>query len=117
MESAVTLHQTSERDVDLTVHRGRIYLANDKAKGAANARLRFRDQVWDLTLEEPGATVGFEVMPVILSGEQTREEEPVVHVTLYVLKGKAALKADNRTYGDLSGPTGRSLVAWDNKGG
>jgi len=117
LESSATLHRAADRDVDLTLHRGRIYLSNDKAKGAAEVRLRFRDHVWDLTLDEPGAMAGFEVMPVILAGEQTREEEPVVHVTLYVLKGRATLKSDVRTFGDLAGPTGRSLLTWDNKEG
>src|SRR6185369_7148639 len=117
LESSVTLHRAADRDVDLTLHRGRIYLSNDKATGSATARLRFRDQFWDLTLEGEGTLAGFEVMQVILSGEQMREEEPVVHVTLYVLKGKASLKADVRTFGELTGPTGRSLVTWANKEG
>src|SRR5438067_3170245 len=68
LESSATLHHPSGRDVDLTLHRGRIYLSNDKAKEAASVRPRFRDQTWDLTLEEPGTTVGFEMMPVLLGG-------------------------------------------------
>src|SRR5262245_14405081 len=65
LESSATLHRAADRDVDLTLHRGRIYLSNDKATGSATARLRFRDHFWDLTLEEPGTMVGFEVMNVI----------------------------------------------------
>lgn len=117
LESAVTLHHSTERDVDLTVQRGRIFLSNDKDKGSATARLRFLDRFWDLTLEEPGARAGFEVMPLVVPGDQTREEQPLVHVTLYILKGKAALKAGPQTFGDLSGPTGRSLVTWENREG
>src|SRR5207249_2944719 len=54
MDSAVVLHANPKFDLDLTLLRGRIYLANSKDKGRCAVRLRFQDEVWDITLVNPG---------------------------------------------------------------
>src|SRR5205085_10132067 len=45
-----------------------------------------------------------------------KDEDPLVLVGFYILKGKASLKIDRRTFGELRGPTGRALFVWTNKG-
>src|SRR5439155_11485430 len=46
-----------------------------------------------------------------------KDEDPLVLLALYILKGKASLKRDSKTWGELQGPTGRALFVWSNKGG
>jgi hypothetical protein len=117
LESAVTLHHQPALDLDLTLHRGRIYLTNRKEKGAALVRVRFhREEVWDITLEDADTTIGVEYMS-IPSGRIPKDEEALAVFGFYILKGNASLKVGRRTYDDLQGPTGRALFVWSNKGG
>src|SRR5262249_17297469 len=127
LESAVTLHHvpTPGIDLDLTLHRGRVFLTNRKDRGETNVRLRFwREEVWDITLEDPDTMIGAEVMPIpndiaplVFPGYRPqKDEEPLVLAALYILKGNARLKVEGRTYGALHGPTGgRALFTWKNK--
>src|SRR5207237_516618 len=92
--------------------------------GAAHVRVRFwREEVWDLTLDELDSMVGIELMSIgadIASLTQPglkpqQGEDPFVQVALYVMRGSMSLNTENRTFGDLRGPTGRSLRIWRNK--
>ncbi len=117
LESAVVLHANPDFDLELTLHRGRIYLSNHKDKGPATVRLRFQHELWDLTLAEPGSEVGID-----LFSHYTRDidwqggEEPRTELYLYVLQGKAGLRDGFHEYPNLEGPTGPALISWDNKG-
>ena len=128
LESVVTLHHSPPAGIDaeVTLHRGRIYLTSRKDRGEARVRLRFwREEVWDIVLEEPDTMVGVDLVPIGLSEiaqfnpafKPQPNEEPFIFVGLYVLKGRASLKVDRRTFGGLQGPVGPSLFKWDNKGG
>ena len=118
LESAVVLHHNPEVDLELTLKRGRIYLTSDKDKGPAQVRLRFwNEEVWDLTLEEPGTSIAIELQSAYLPQLKPLEgEEPLVAVFLYVVNGQALLKTEYRTFGDLKGPPGRAFFVWNNKG-
>jgi hypothetical protein len=127
LECAVTLHQppTSGPDVDLTLHRGRLFLTNRKDRGPATVRVRFlRDEIWDITLEAHDTTVGIELVSIGLDAvsvmrpglKAQQGEEPFVQVALYSLRGPMSLKVGYRTFGDMRGPPGRALVIWNNKG-
>src|SRR5205814_3720296 len=94
-----------------------IYLTNRKDKGAAMVRLRFDSEIWDLTLEGRDTVVGAELVSLYTPQQKGRDgEEPLRQVFLYVLKGTAQLKADRRTFGDLTGPVRRALEEWLNTG-
>ena len=59
MESAVKLHKPEAGfDADLTLDRGRIYLSNHRRQGPVKVRLRFADEVWDLTLLDADTEIG-----------------------------------------------------------
>jgi hypothetical protein len=118
-ESAVTLNRPEAPfDADLTLDRGRVYLTNRKKEGAARVRLRFAQEVWDLTLAEPDAEVGVDLMKVYVSDLNWKDgEEPFQMFYLNVLKGKAGLVIDaGRAFPNLQGPLGPCLVIWDNRG-
>jgi hypothetical protein len=118
LESAVVLRDTPELDLDLALRRGRVVLANAKPAGPARARVRFHEEVWELTLEKD-AEVAIEV-----SGSPTfdytkdlaKAGAPRSDVGLFVLKGQAVLKAGARNH-PLSQPKGPALFHWSNVAG
>jgi hypothetical protein len=114
-ESAVTLHQTRDFDLEFTLERGRVYVASHKDK-PARVRMHFLKEVWDLTLHERDTEVVIELVRTGTADSNRQEgEEPRADTTLYVLKGKADLKADPfHEFANLTGPTGPALVTWDN---
>jgi hypothetical protein len=117
LESAVTLYQPPPGlDLDMTLHRGRVYLTNRKDKGETRVRLRFwREETWDITFEDSDTTIGVEMMS-IPAKTIPKDEDPLVVLGFYILKGKASLKREGKTWGELRGPIGRALFVWTNKG-
>jgi hypothetical protein len=116
-ESAVTLHAASPFDLEFTLERGRVYLSNHK-DAPAQVRVRFHKEIWDLVLQERETEIVLEMNSHYLPGMNYNDgEEPLIDVTLYVLKGKAGLKYDSyHELPNLKGPTGPALVTWNNKG-
>ncbi len=117
VESAVVLHEARGCDLDLTLERGRVLLANTRTRGAAKVRVRFHDQAWELTLDEPGTTAAVELYgrslrnPLALGADREGPSDPQTRVFLIVLKGDARLKLPSVQYG-LEAPPGRALVSW-----
>jgi hypothetical protein len=117
LESAVTLHKSPAGfDLDLSFDRGRIYISNEKREGPAKVRLRILDEVWDITLEEPGAEVGVDLMKSYTRDLNWYDEEPQAEAYFMVLAGKVTLKVDAFVYNGLSAPPGVCFFRWDNKG-
>jgi hypothetical protein len=121
LESAVTLRRSSDFDLDVILDRGRIIVANTKPAGAANIRVRARDEIWELTLKEPGAEASIELNARWAAGvpyrTQSREgEEPNAEMALLVLKGTAELKSDDRRH-SLRAPNGPALFIWHSQVG
>jgi hypothetical protein len=114
-ESAVTLHANPKFDLDLTLDRGRLFLANAKDKGPARVRLRFEKEVWDVTLSEPDSEVVVELGKVPMRDTDWTRDEPKCIVRFCVLQGKAGLKVDYVTYPDLSFDDA-AFFHWDNYG-
>ncbi len=115
-ESAVTLHVNSKIDLELTLERGRVYLANVKDKGPARVRLRFEKEVWDITLTEPDS----EVVAELGTREPARNfdwklDEPESVVKFCVLAGKAGLRREYTDFPSLHFP-GPAFFHWDNRG-
>jgi hypothetical protein len=115
LESSVVLHANPQFDLDFTHSRGRVYLLNEK-DGPATVRVRFHQEIWDLTLEDKGAEVGID-----LSGRNTTRSpfqsgvDPRAELYLCVLKGKAATKIGYQSFA-LTGPPGPAFLLWDNEG-
>jgi hypothetical protein len=114
-ESAVTLHANPKFDLDLTLDRGRIFLANAKDKDAARVRVRFEKEVWDLTLSEPGSEVAMLFFKVSPPNLDWHHDEPPAHVRFCVVQGKAGLKVDYQDYPSLEFP-GPAYFSWDSYG-
>jgi len=104
LESAVVLNQHPGADLDVTLNRGRILVAQRKAKGTSLVRVHFGDQNWDLVLEEPGTEVALELVsrwPPGVPYEKTPRpgHGPTTDVYLLLLKGRVLLGngSDQRT--------------------
>ena len=52
LESAVTLRPGTEADLDFSLDRGRVLVANQKEKEPARLQVRFPDHSWGLNLDE-----------------------------------------------------------------
>jgi hypothetical protein len=121
IEAAVTLHVNPKADLDFTLDRGRVEVANEKKDGAARVLFRVRGEVWELTLAEPGTLVGIEVYGRWAHGTPFKKEPgpkdvPLTDMVLIVLKGQAELKhTDCRHL--LKGPPGPALVDWGSEVG
>jgi hypothetical protein len=114
LESAVVLHQNPDLDLDFTLDHGRVVLSNHKGKGAARVRLRFADEVWDLTLPDENTEVAAELVGICLP--YTKEPgggEPQLNVALLGLKGQAQVKIRFEQC-LLPSP---SMLTWDNLAG
>jgi hypothetical protein len=124
LETALTLNEPKDADLDLTLDRGRIDLTNTKAGGAAVARVRFWDQSWKVTLDSPGTRVAVELCGRWPAGARFKPATkgtdplpvPVASLVLLVTNGSAAVDVGGVTLG-LKSPPGPALVEWDSIGG
>ncbi len=121
LESAIVLHQTKDFDADLTLLRGRIYVSNSSKpveSRPAKVRVRFSDQVWDLTLTEANTEIGLDLLRhYTADGNWRAGEAPQTEVYLCVLKGKASLTRDSYHQSSLEAPPGNALLEWNNQRG
>jgi hypothetical protein len=120
-ECAVVLHDTPAVDLDFTLDRGRADLVNRKEKGSASVRVRVRDQIFDMTLAEPGTRVAFELFGRWAKGVPFEKEPkpghaPVADMVVLVLNGSAEVKHGPRTLA-MHAPPGPALWHWDSAGG
>jgi hypothetical protein len=126
LESVVTLHEPEDFDLDLTLDRGRIVIANTK-KDRARARVRFANPAangglddWEITLE-PAAEVALErwgrYRPEVPFDRNPKTREgPESELYLFVLKGQinVRIEADNQ---EMEAPPGLGLLIWNSKQG
>jgi hypothetical protein len=129
-ESLVTLHPNDQFDLDLTLQRGRIAVANAKSQ-PAKIRLRFanpanpaKGEVWDMTLLEKDTEVLVNLTAFHPPGElfYTKPDDPhrlgpVAGVALVVVTGSADLKRDLQPAEKLLPPPAGSLFVWDSRSG
>lgn len=116
LESSVTLHMPYDGfDADMTLHAGRIYLSNKKPTSTV-ARVRFGEEIWDVTFLDAATEVVIESTRRIIPGmtvEVDPSEKPQTTLQLAVLKGTARLKT---RYKDLPPLLVGDSVIWTNKG-
>ena len=117
IESAVVLHSAGDADLDFTFDRGRVTIINHKEKGSALVKVRFRDQTWDLTLAEPGASVALEAYGRWMKGVDFTKtpgpkDVPTLNVMVLALDGQTTIKHEGHTH-LLKAPPGPALLQWD----
>lgn len=125
LETAFTLNEPKDVDLDVALDRGRVDLTNTKADGAAVVQVRFWDQVWKVTLDSPGTRVALELYgrwpagsrfkPVRPDDTDATKAAPVASLVLLVLKGSAAVNVGGVTMG-MKAPPGPALLEWDSLG-
>ena len=126
LETAFTLNgpKSDGIDLDLTLDRGRIDLTNLKAAGAARTVVRFGDQEWLVTLDDPAARAAVEVCGRWPAGSRFKlpdakggkPETPTVAAVLLVLKGAVTVSRGGITFA-LSAPPGPAVLGWDSAAG
>ena len=129
-ESLVILHPNDQFDLDVTLQRGRIALANTKSQ-PAKIRLRFvnpanpaKGEVWDITLLEKDTEALVNLTAFHPPGElfyakmnDPHRLGPVAGVVLVVASVSADLKRDLAPVEKLVPPPAGSLLVWDSRSG
>src|SRR5262249_21201344 len=122
VEPAVIPHEAPKNiDLDFTLDRGRADVANRKKEGAANVRVRVRDQTFDLLLHDPGTDVAVEMYSRWPAGARFKrkpgpEDVPLADVIFLVLKGRVTLQYAGHELA-MSAPPGPAYIEWDNVDG
>jgi hypothetical protein len=117
-ESVVTIHANSKFDLDLTLQRGRIFLANTKEKGPCSIRLRFESEVWDITLANPRDEVAVDLTRTYTPIINYRTEPPRAQCFLALIRGEADLRIDAfNTYNFEVEPPRWARMEWDSHSG
>jgi hypothetical protein len=110
LESVVMLHvPDTGLDLDFTLDRGRVRLANRKSSGPAHVRLRFLRETWDLTLPDQAGDVCVELFWGAGEGSAAGRGKSAAAVCVCLLtKGRISLRAGRQSF-DLSEA---SFVSW-----
>jgi hypothetical protein len=116
-ESSVTLHVPEEGfDVDFTLHRGRVVLVNIKQAGPLRVKVRFQDEIWQLTLRDTDTIVGLERLggyrPGVPFSRKPGGEPPITTVGMYGLEGVTDVKIRYAKF-ELGAPT---FYVWQSTG-
>jgi pSer/pThr/pTyr-binding forkhead associated (FHA) protein len=117
LESTVMLNDPEPgTDLDLTLDHGRVLIYNNKLKekGPAKVRVRFYQEVWDLTLPDHSSEVVLELWgqfpPDVPFSKEPGGKGPNIFVGLHN-KGPVSLAVRGQTY-ELTKP---SRVVWSNR--
>jgi hypothetical protein len=121
-EAVAVLHENPNFDLDFTLERGRVSVANTKEKGSAKVRIRFHDQAWEATLVEPGAKVALELFGRWPSGARFKKKPgptdvPHANLNLVVVEGTVLLKHHDGLEHRMQAPKGPAFIEWDNSTG
>ncbi len=113
LESTVMLHAPPPGfDLDLTLERGRVHLAQQKKAGEAHVRVRFQRESWDLVLPSPQSEIVVELWNML--PEETPAPQgkyPLTVVGLFT-KGPATVKTRERELALKS----QSQLTWTDPG-
>jgi hypothetical protein len=114
LESTVMLSEpSSETDLDMTLDRGRVHLANFKPSGAARVRVRFYQETWDITLPDANSEAVVELWGLypreVPFSKEPGGKGPLACLGLFA-KGPVQVHAGGKDY-PLSD---RSRLTWTN---
>src|SRR5262245_2164625 len=120
LECEMTSHVPPQGlDADFTLDRGRVLISNVRQSGPVRVRLRFRDEVWDVTLEEKSEVLVDGLIshsPGARFNRETGGENPFLQLFLGVPKGKVSIAIRDLAPVNLTAPPGLAVLGWDNKG-
>lgn len=121
LEAAVVLHAPVKTDLDFTLDRGRVQVTNRKQKGPVLVRVRFAQELWELTLTDSGAAVGLELYGrwprgVYFKKDANPPEAPTAELVLIALKGGVDVKYGNKQIA-LQSPPGPAFFHWNSATG
>ncbi|MGH7174600.1 MAG: hypothetical protein ACRELG_30400, partial [Gemmataceae bacterium] len=121
LQSAVILHDSRAFDLDFTLRRGRVLVANRKDKGPARVWLRVDGAAFQLTLAEPGDAIclglsSFWPRGVPFALSPRAEDVPVRILNFLVVKGQVDVKGSDTRH-SMSAPPGPSSFHWDSVNG
>jgi hypothetical protein len=122
LETALSLGESKDVDLELTLDRGRVDVTNSKPKDSATAVVRFWDQTWKIVLDSPGTRVAVEICGRWPSGTRFKLPEPnsdpakapapVASVVFLVLNGSASVDVGGVTLA-VKAPPGPAELRWD----
>jgi len=122
LETALSLSESKEFDLDLTLDRGSVSIANSKAEGSATARVRFWDQSWKIVLDSPGTRVALELYGrwppgtrfklAERNGDPDKLPAPVASLVLVVINGTASVEFGGVTVA-MKAPPGPAELQWN----
>ncbi|MCE9534400.1 MAG: hypothetical protein K8T89_25255 [Planctomycetes bacterium] len=121
LESRVTLHPPAGSiDADLTLQSGRIYISPPTPKGErfepVTVRVRFKEEIWDVTLLDPDSEVSVELFGGYAEGVAFSPEpggpSPTTEVYLALLKGRADVHYKFKEFLMLDAPV---RIDWNSK--
>lgn len=119
MESRVSLFAPAEGfDGDFALECGRVFISASPAKFKKDAppkvRIRFKEEVWDVTLLDPDTEVCIDLIGFYPEGAPFSKEaggpSPITEFYLGLLKGRAELRVKFKVFPMLQAPT---RVDWD----
>jgi hypothetical protein len=122
LESRVIFHVApKDFDADITLVSGRVYITRPVPKGQevkpSKIRVRFKEEVWDVTLLEDEAEIAMDLMGSYPGGvpfsRQPGGESPMAEFYFGILKGKVGVHIGFKDFAMLPAPT---RIDWDNKG-
>ncbi|MBL8792938.1 MAG: hypothetical protein JNM56_03465 [Planctomycetia bacterium] len=119
MESAAVLHLPVDGfDAELTLDHGRILLANAKPQGEARVRVRFLNEIWDVTLKDNQSIMALDlagIHPPDTPFDKTGKlsDGPLFFVQAASLKGQTEVKIGFRSF---NLPT-QTIMQWDSRSG
>ncbi len=126
LETAIVLGPTEKgTDLAFTLDRGRVDLTNKKPRGEAVVAVKFADQAWTITLDEPGSRVAVELcgrwpagsrFKVVDPKGNVKPPVPVASLVLLVLSGSARVTSGDTTLA-LTAPPGPAVLQWDSLAG
>ncbi|HVS39902.1 MAG TPA: TIGR03000 domain-containing protein [Gemmataceae bacterium] len=121
LEPAVTIHQSTDYDLDLTLERGFVEIWNNKPQGSACVQIQARGEKWEAILDGKDSRMLVELYSCWPKGEPFKKEPgpkdvPLAQMTFLVLKGQAALKHNGKQLA-MSAPPGPALIEWDSATG
>lgn len=113
METAVTIRQNPKFDLDIAVERGIVVLTNAKKQGAAVVRMELHGEHLDVTLQQPGTKLAFEIYGRHAPGlANVKADNPAAFLVFLVTQGSAQLAYQDKTIA-LKAPPGQALLKWD----
>jgi hypothetical protein len=119
LESRVVLHVPPLGfDADFTLESGRVFITRPvpmlKRPEPAKVRVRFRDEIWDVTLLDAEAEVCFDRLGLYAEGVPFSREPggpaPTTEIYFALLRGTAGLRVKFKEYPELMAPT---RAGWD----